>query len=90
MRINSEKSILQNIISGVPRDSIVGLTLFNLFFNNSLLFILIESVHNFADDNSLSNIVNIFDSLKKRLESECMLAINWFHENKMILNSGKF
>ena len=52
MRIYNEKSSLQNIISRVPQSSVVGTTLFNPFFNNFLLFILIASVHDFADDNS--------------------------------------
>ena len=90
MRINNGKSSLQNIILGVPQGSIVGRTLFNLFFNDFLLFILIASVHNLADDNSLSNIAETIDSLKQTLESECKVAINWFHENKMIVNPDKF
>ena len=65
MPIDNEKSSLQKIISGVPQGSIVEPTLFNLFFNNFLLFILIASVHNFADDNSLSNIAENIDSLKR-------------------------
>ena len=52
MRIYNEKSSLQNIISRVPQGSVVGTTLFNPFYNNFLLFILIASVHDFADDNS--------------------------------------
>ena len=32
VRINNEKSSLQNLISGLPQSSLVGLTLFNLFF----------------------------------------------------------
>ena len=56
-----------------------------IFFNDFLLFVLIESVHNLADDNSLSNIAETIDSLKQT-ESECKVAINWFHENKMIVN----
>ena len=65
MPIDNEKSSLQKIISGVPQGSIVEPTLFNLFFNNFLLFILIVSVHNFADNNSLSNIAENIDSLKR-------------------------
>ena len=65
MPIDNEKGSLQKIISGVPQGSIVEPTLFNLFFNNFLLFILIVSVHNFADNNSLSNIAENIDSLKQ-------------------------
>ena len=90
MRINNGKSSLQNIILGVPQGSIVGRTLFNLFFNDFLLFILIASVHNLADDNSLSNIAETIDSLKQTLESECKVAIKWFHENKTIVYPDKF
>ena len=68
VRINNEKSSLQDIISGVSQGSVVGSTLFNLFFNNFLLFILTASVQNFADDNSLSNITKTIDSLKQTVK----------------------
>ena len=61
MTIN-ERSCLQNIVSGVPQGSLVGPTL----SLNDLLFILAASIHNSADDNSLSNIV---DNLKQKLRS---------------------
>ena len=89
MRINNEKSSLQNIISGVPQGSLAGPTLFYIFFNDSLLFVLIASFHNFADDNNSSSIAKTVDSLKQ-LESECKVAIKWFHENKIIVNLDKF
>ena len=54
------------------------------------MFILISSVHNFADDRSLSNIAKTIDSFKQTLESECKIAIRWFHEIKMIVNPDKF
>ena len=54
------------------------------------MFILILSVHNFADDNSLSNIATNIDSLRQMLESEYKVAIKWLHENKMIVNPDKF
>ena len=65
MRIKNEKSSLQNITSRMPQSSIVEPTLFNPFFNDFLLFILIASVHNFTDDNNLSNIAKTIDSLKQ-------------------------
>ena len=55
-----------------------------------MLFILIISVHNFADDNSLSNIATNIDSLRHMLQSEYKVAIKWLHENKMIVNPDKF
>ena len=54
------------------------------------MLILIASVHNFVDDNSLSKISKTVDSLKQTLESEYTLAIKWFHENKIIVNPDKF
>ena len=54
------------------------------------MFILIGSVHSFADDNSSSNIAITVDSLEQTLESECKVIIKWFHENKMIVNPNKF
>ena len=55
------------------------------------MFILIASVHNFADDNGFSIISKNFDSLKQILESECKVAIKWFHEEKKItVNADKF
>ena len=46
------------------KGSIVGPSLFNLFCNDFLLFVVTASVHNFADDNSSSNIAKAIDSLK--------------------------
>ena len=53
-RINNVPSRFQNVISGVPQGSIVGPTLFNSFFSDFFYFIDKASVHNFANDNSLS------------------------------------
>ena len=80
-------SNFQNVISGVLQGSIVGPTLFNCFFNDFFHFIDKASVHNFADDNSLSAFGLNIKNLKLILESE---SKTWFHSNKMILNLGKF
>ena len=70
--------------------SIVGPTLFNCFFNDFFYFIDKASVHNFADDNSLSAFQSNIKNLKLILESESKTSISWFQSNKMIVNPGKF
>ena len=53
---------------------------------SSRILVLIASVHNLGDHNSLSNIAKTIDSFKQTLESECKVAIKWFHAKKMIVN----
>ena len=48
------------------------------------------SVHNFADDNTLSSIAKSVTLLVEILISESQNAIKWFSENKMIVNPDKF
>ena len=90
VRINNVHSKFQNVISGVPQGSIVGSALFNCFFNDFFYFIDKASVHNFADDNSLSAFESNIKNLKLIVESESKAAISWFQSNKMIVNLGKF
>ena len=88
--INNVHSRFQNVISGVPQGSIVGPTLFNCLLNDFFYFIDKASVHNFADNNSLSTFKSNIKNLKLILESESKTAISWFQSTKMIVNPGKF
>ena len=45
---------------------------------------------NFADDNSLSTIAKTLVELKNTLQSESEVVINWFKNNKIIVNPEKF
>ena len=47
-------------------------------------------MHNFADDNSLSAAAKTVTELKNTLQSESEVIINWFKNNKMIVNPEKF
>ena len=51
---------------------------------------LVASAHNFADDNTLSSFAKTIENLISILESESEIAINWFKDNHMIVNPGKF
>ena len=58
---------------------------FNVFFNDFFFFIPKASVHNLADDNTLASFASTLKDLLPILESKCQAAINWLHNNKMIL-----
>ena len=90
VRINNVTSDFKTIISGVPQGTIVGPILFNCFFNDFFYFIEKASVHNFADDNTLSMFEETIQNLIALLETESNTAIEWFQNNKMMVNPGKF
>ena len=47
-------------------------------------------MHNFADDNSLSAAAKSVTELKSILQSESEVIINWFKNNKIIVNPEQF
>ena len=59
-------------------------------FCDFFFFIPKASVHNFADDNTLCRFAKTLGGLVTILQSECETAINWLHNNKMIVNPDKF
>ena len=90
VRINGTQSYHGDIISGAPQGSILGPILYNLFFNDFIYFVLLATAHNFADHNTLACFGKTIQELIGSLESECEVGLNWFNENKMIVNPGKF
>ena len=90
VKINNTYSDYNEIISGVPQGSILGPILFNLSINYLFFFIKTVSLHNFADDNTLSAWGETVSKLIDTLESESNIAINWFTKNQMIINPEKF
>ena len=63
---------------------------YNLFLNDFCYFILLATAHNIADDKTLACFSKAIQELIRSLESECEVALNWFNENKIIVNPGKF
>ena len=90
VNINITYSDYNEIISGVPQGSILGPVFFNLSINDLFFFIEKASMHNFADDNTLSAWAETVSKLIDTLESESNIAIDWFRKNEMIINPDKF
>ena len=82
VKINSTYSNYNETISGVPQGSILGPILFKLSINNLFFFMEIASMHNFADNNTLSAWGETLSKLIGTLESESNIAINWFKKTK--------
>ena len=90
VKINNINSNFQTIESGVAQGSIVGPILFNIFFNDFLFFLRNLSVHNFADDNTLSSFTKTINNFVSILESGSGCVMNWFRDNSMIVDPDKF
>ena len=90
VKINNTYSDYDEIISGVPQGSILGPVFFNLSINDLFFFIEKASMHNFADDNTLSAWGEKVSKLIDTLESESNIAIDWFTKNEMIIDPDKF
>ena len=64
--------------------------MFNLSINDLFFSILIASVHNFADDNTLSAFAENISKLINILLIESEVITDWFKKNQTIVNPDKF
>ena len=88
-KINTTFSSWSALLKGVLQGSVMGPILFNIFLNDLFLILKGTDVCNFADDTSSHACDISFDELLMRLEHDSALAVCWFENNYMKLNTDK-
>ena len=76
-------------MSGVSQGPTIGQILFHIFLNDLVQVVKNSDIYNFADDNTISVAPKNRDTLLGALINKSKLAVNWFRNNNLIVNSNK-
>ena len=82
-KVDNSYSSWREIKYGVPRASILGPLLFNIFINDIFFFIEVTKIANYADDTTVYATDESITNLLKLLETETSVVLNWFRINEM-------
>ena len=85
VQINSNFSAAKKVHAGVSQGSIDGPLSFNLYINDSVLFLTETFLSSYADDNNLYSIGKGRDIIKNLSRKDFRALTEWFFENYMVL-----
>ena len=90
IKINNTFSSWNDVILGVPQGSVlVGPLLFNICLNDLLSFLKDVGICNIADDTATYISDKSLENILKSFETNSILALSWFENNYIKLNTGK-
>ena len=81
--INTEKSSWGEILFGVPRGSILGPLLFNIFLSDLFLIMNSTELASYADDNTPYSVGNSIEELIVKPKNLSKTLFRWFNGNQM-------
>ena len=86
--IDKSFSSWSTLLKGVPQRSVLGSILFNIYLN-ALFYFLHCKICNFADDTTPYVCGNNLNFVMQRLEKQSNIALKWFEDNNMKMNTSK-
>ena len=89
-KINHLYSSLEDILFGVPQDSILGPILFNIFLSDLFLTVDDVDIANSTDENTVYKEHENIDDLITSLQDVASKFYKWFSDNQMKGNTEKF
>ena len=80
----------RKIIASVPKGSRLVPLLFNIFLNDIFFFLQEASLGNYVDDSILQVYNKNLETVISNLRQEFSILSNWFYDNCMLLDPGKW